>query len=57
MGLYKRGPVWWMSFIVKGKRYRRSTEGEDRKLAQRIFDKVKGEIAEGKWFEDTARRG
>jgi integrase len=51
MGLYKRGPVWWMSFIVKEKRYRKSTETEDRKLAQRIFDKVKGEIAEGKWFE------
>ena len=51
MGLYKRGQVWWMSFVYMGKHYRKSTETEDRKLAQRIRDKVKGEIAEGKWFE------
>jgi len=51
MGLYKRGTVWWMSFTHQGQQYRRSTETEDRKLAQRIFDKLKGEIAEGKWFE------
>jgi integrase len=51
MGLYKRGQVWWMSFICKGRHYRKSTETEDRKLAQRIYDKVKGEIAEEKWFE------
>lgn len=48
MGLYKRGTVWWMSFTHQGQQYRRSTETEDRKLAQRIFDKLKGEIAEGK---------
>ncbi len=48
MGLYKRGSVWWMSFSHQGQQYRRSTETEDRKLALRIFDKLKGEIAEGK---------
>lgn len=48
MGLYKRGTVWWMSFTHQGQQYRRSTETEDRKLAQRIFDKLKGEMAEGK---------
>jgi integrase len=51
MGLYKRGSVWWMSFTHNGKQLRRSTEIEDKKLAIRIFDKLKGEIAEGKWFE------
>ncbi len=51
MGLYKRGKVWWMGFVCKGRHYRKSTETEDRKLAQRIHDKVRGEIAEGKWFE------
>jgi integrase len=51
MGLFKRGSVWWMSFIYQGKQYRKTTETEDKKLAQRILDKVKGEIAEGKWFE------
>lgn len=51
MGLYKRGPVWWMSFNYQGKQFRKSTETEDRKLAQRIFDKLKGEIAEGRYFQ------
>jgi len=51
MGLYKRGTVWWMSFSHNGEQVRRSTETEDRKLAIRIFDKLKGDIAEGKWFE------
>ena len=51
MALYKRGPIWWMSFTHNGQQHRRSTETDDRKLAQRIFDKLKGEIAEGKWFE------
>jgi len=66
MGLYKRSnsSVWWMCFTHNGQQYRRSTETEDRKLAQRIFDKLKGEIAEGKhhWvssersdFEDLAQ--
>jgi len=51
MGLYKRGSVWWMSFSHNGEQFRRSTETEDKKLAIRIFDKLKGDIAEGKWFE------
>jgi len=51
MGLFKRGSVWWMSFVYQGKQYRKSTETTDGKLAKRIFDKVRGEIAEGKWFE------
>ena len=51
MGLFKRGSVWWMRFTYQGKQYRQSTETEDKKLAQRIYDKVSGEIAEGKWFE------
>jgi integrase len=51
MGLYRRGQVWWMSFSYRGKFVRKSTETTDRKLAKRIYDKVKGEIAEGKWFE------
>jgi integrase len=51
MGLYKRGPVWWMSFMCSGTRYRQSTETADKKLARKILDKVRGEIVEGKWFE------
>jgi integrase len=51
MGLFKRGSVWWMNFVYQGKQHRRSTETDDPKLAKRILDKVKGEIAGGKWFE------
>jgi len=36
---------------VDGRQVRKSTETMDRKQAQRIFDKIKGEVAEGKWFE------
>jgi integrase len=51
MALYKRGSIWWMSFTYAGKQVRKPTETTDKKLAQRIYDKIKGEIAEGKWFE------
>jgi integrase len=37
-----------MDFVYQGKQIRRSTESGDKKLAQRIFDKVKGEIAAGR---------
>lgn len=50
-GLFQRGSVWWISFSCRGKHYRKSTETEDKDLAKRIYYKVKGEIAEGKWFE------
>ena len=51
MALYERGEVWWMRFSYQGKQVRRSTETRDKKLAKRIYDKVLGQIAEGKWFE------
>jgi len=51
VGIFKRGSVWWMRFTHQGQQYRQSTETEDKALAQRIFDKVRGEIAEGKWFD------
>lgn len=53
MALFRRGGsgIWHMSFMYRGEQVRRSTETTDRKLAQRIHDKVKGEIAEKRWFE------
>jgi len=50
VGLYKRGQVWWMRFGHRGEK-RKSTRTTNPKLAQRIYDKVKGKIAEGQWFE------
>jgi integrase len=51
MALYRRGPVWWMRFSYQGRQMRRSTEVTNRKLAERIYGKVLGLIAEGKWFD------
>ncbi len=49
--MFKRGPVWWISFVYNGKRFRQSTETGNRKLAQQIEDKVRTEVVQGKWFE------
>ncbi len=51
MGLYKRGALWWMRFSVQGKQIRRSTGTTDRRLADKVYKKVLGEIAEGDWFD------
>jgi len=51
MGLYKRGMVWWFRLLVNGKQVRKSTKTNDKKLAQRIYAKVKGQVAEDKWFD------
>ncbi|MBS3921310.1 MAG: tyrosine-type recombinase/integrase [Deltaproteobacteria bacterium] len=56
MGLFKRGQTWWMRFTFKGRQIRESTETEDKKLAERIYHKILGEIAEGKWFEKFQER-
>ena len=49
--MHKRGSVWWMSFVYQGKRYRISIETSDRKRAQKIYDAIKGQIAENRWIE------
>lgn len=51
MGLFKRGPMWWVRFTFQGKQIRKSLEVTDKKLAERIACKIHTEIAEGKWFE------
>jgi integrase len=57
-GLYRRkeSGVYWMSFVVNGKRYRQSTETKDTKMAGKIYAKVLTQITEESWFEvDEAR--
>jgi integrase len=49
MGLYKRGNIWWMSFTYDRKQCHRSTGTRDRKLAEKIYDILKGRIAMGQW--------
>lgn len=57
MGLYKRGQTWWMSFSYNGKQVRRSTETDNKKVAEKIYHKVMTEVAEGKWFEKPQGEG
>lgn len=53
MGLYRRKDArsWWLSFTVGGKLYRRPTETDNRKLAEKIFAKIQTQIVEGRWFD------
>jgi hypothetical protein len=44
--MFKRGPVWWISFVYNGIRYRQSSGTGNKKLAQKIEDKVKGDIVQ-----------
>lgn len=55
MGLYRRhdSPVWWVSFTVNGKRYRKSAETVEKDLARRILKSIEGKVAEGKWFPEV----
>jgi integrase len=55
MGLYRRGPTWWISFSYNGRQVRQSTETDDRKLAEKIHHKVMVAVVEGKWFQEAAR--
>ena len=52
MGLYRQkgSKIWWMSVSQGGKRIRRSTGTSDKKLAEKIYAKVKTQLVEGKWF-------
>jgi integrase len=49
MGLYRRGTIWWMDFVVDGRQRCESTGTSNKRLAQKILDKRKGEIAEGRF--------
>lgn len=51
MALFRRNRVWWMGFSYYGKQVRRSTEVTDKKVAEKIYHKVRTQIAEGKWYE------
>lgn len=51
MALFRRNRVWWMGFSYCGRQVRRSTEVTDKKVAEKIYHKVRTQIAEGKWYE------
>ena len=47
--LYRRGKIWWMAYMLDGKQHCESTGTSNKRLAQKILDKRKGEIAEGRF--------
>jgi integrase len=49
MGLYRRGKTWWMDFVVDGHQKCETTGTSNKRLAKKILDKRKGEIAEGRF--------
>src|SRR5580692_9354836 len=49
MGLYRRGKIWWMAYMVDGRQHCESTGTSNKRLAKKILDKRKGEIAEGRF--------
>ncbi|HMK77516.1 MAG TPA: site-specific integrase [Thermodesulfobacteriota bacterium] len=51
MAVYKRGRVWWMCFVHEGRFVRKTTKTTNKKLADKIFNKVMADVAQGKWFE------
>lgn len=51
MGLYKRrgSECWQMCFYLGGRKVRKSTKTTNKKIAQRIYDRTKWQVAEGKY--------
>jgi integrase len=46
--MYRRGPIYWVTFRVNGKKYRLSTRKTSREEAQEVADILKESIAGGK---------
>ena len=49
MGLYKRGKIWWVQLTVNGRHPCFSTHTSNKRLAQKILDIRRAEIAEGRF--------
>jgi integrase len=49
MGLYKRGRIWWVQLTVNGRHPCFSTHTSSKRLAQKILDIRRAEIAEGRF--------
>jgi integrase len=47
--MYRRGKIWWITYMVDGRQHCESTGTSNKRLAKRILDKRKGEIAEGRF--------
>jgi|GEM_PF-5510508 len=53
----KESDMVWMRFSVGGKQHKVATGTSDWKTAEKILNKVKTQVAEGKWLDiNTAKR-
>jgi integrase len=51
MGLYRRGKNYWFNITYQGKRIQKSTDTDNKKLAEKIYAKTLIEIVEGRYFD------
>ncbi len=49
MGVFRRGNVWWFSYMANGKQVRESSRCTNKRLAENILAKRKAEVLEGRW--------
>ncbi|MFZ0583192.1 MAG: tyrosine-type recombinase/integrase [Candidatus Acidiferrales bacterium] len=49
MGLYRRGKIWWMAYMVDGRQHCESTGASNKRVAQKILDVRRAEIHEGRF--------
>ncbi len=56
MGLYQRGKIYWFKIQTEEGRIQRSTGTAKKRLAQRIYDKAKTDVIEGRWFKDHEKK-
>jgi integrase len=53
MGLYRRGKVWWYSFMYEGHRYQGSLKTDNKRIADKQYARIVADIVEGKHFGFT----
>jgi site-specific recombinase XerD len=51
MGIYKKGHVWWMIKVYKGKKVEKSLDTKIKRKAEERFAKVVSEIVDGTYFQ------
>ena len=49
MGVYKRGRIWWLAYTWESHKINESARTSNKRLAERILEKRKGEIVEGRF--------
>ncbi len=48
MGLYKRGTIWWLDYVVAGKQHCESSHSTNKRVAQKLLSIRQAEVTEGR---------